>query len=289
MKLTVTKAELKTRTGPHLIQDLLDYDPRPLSPESGNLAMNTPRKYNFAVHQSNTPRIRHASSCHHRLILKPEQSNILPDYFFAASPATVASCCETCLSHFTVVLDSAEQTPRGNRRLYRVPTGHFFRCSARQSNKTRQPEGVGKDERWTEKHYFECSAPHCSTVLLIYISPPRLNAEDVKFLTNESNIGARGQAVIQSGRYIGSGHRSSGEALRYLVTYLGNILGGKARRIPREDNNFRLAFGREPLDIFRRLGFIIEVRVQSPCLFYLLQLAICYVADGNQVVCRSRT
>ncbi|KFY81977.1 hypothetical protein V498_08669 [Pseudogymnoascus sp. VKM F-4517 (FW-2822)] len=252
------------KTGPRLLEDLLDYDSSRPQTNGGNLLIDPAPIYK--PNKSYPPRT-HPKDCHHFLCRKDWQTSIPP---FDKKPTTQTQCfsasyCSFCLHHFDVVVDYTRQP--GKNIPCQLGTPHPLHHFQYVGSEFRTQEELGRPENkydnYKEQHAFTCSAFSCPATVTIRISPPRLSRAQSALLLDPRKVYARGAKVIEDDpdRYGESRPSLPCEVLAVIRTYLTHALTnapGESKRIAARNKRFLLAFGYECKDLLEYLGFTYE-------------------------------
>ncbi|KFY26487.1 hypothetical protein V493_04054 [Pseudogymnoascus sp. VKM F-4281 (FW-2241)] len=252
------------KTGPRLLEDLLDYDCS-LPRTNGSNVLIDPAPI-YKQNKSYPPRT-YPNDCHHFLYRKDWQTSIPP---FDKKPTTQTQCisasyCSFCLHHFDVVVDYTRQP--GKNIPCRAGTSHplhhfqYVGSEFQTQEELKSPEN--KYDNHKEQHAFKCSAFSCPATVTIRISPPRLSRSQSALLLDPRKVYARGAKVIEEDpdRYGESRPSLPCEVLAVIRTYLTHALTnapGESKRIAARNKRFLLAFGYECKELLEYLGFTYE-------------------------------
>ncbi|KFX96565.1 hypothetical protein O988_05251 [Pseudogymnoascus sp. VKM F-3808] len=252
------------KTGPRLLEDLLDYDSSRPRANGGNLLIDPAPIYKP---NKKFPLRTNPNDCHHVLCKKDWQTSVPP---FDKNPTTQTQClsasyCSRCLHHFDVVVDYSRQPGKNIPCQAGTPSPlHHFQYAGSEF-RTLEELGLpqNKYDNYKEQHAFTCSAFSCPATVIIRISPPRLNRSQSALLLDPRKVYMRGAKVIEEDpdRYGESRPSLPCEVLAVIRTYLTHALTngpGESKRIAARNKRFLLAFGYECKELLEYLGFTYE-------------------------------
>ncbi|KAI9738361.1 MAG: ubiquitin-specific protease ubp2 [Cirrosporium novae-zelandiae] len=248
------------KTAPILIRDLHLYDSSVFCPPTSNILTDPAPQFE---HDKPIPRKGVPGDCHHRYILKQDQSE-LPAFGTQPDGSTlyrVAATCSECRCHLTATVDfrSGAQMPCPNAE---YPLHHFLYLP--EQSCPRKP-GVDRNESWDDAHVFQCSSPSCCALVKLETRSPRLTPEFVKLLTDPDMIKQRYEAAVEAYPMKfdpqGKSEQLPIKILSNLYTYLFNVLtlpAQKRQNIAKDNRQWLLSFGSIDgpcSNLLRYLGF----------------------------------
>jgi len=243
---------LTGKTGPRLINDLLDYDLRYAKGTGRNILADAAPRF------TGIPLVRKGpKDCRHILIRKDsqteaprsndEQPGVLTKY-------VVASCCTDCRHHFQIIVDFTLREDRKApcRLSDEANPMHHLRLVDLKALK--EPAS----NTYNETYRFQCTGACCPVMVEIKISPPRLPLHLLASVIDWPKINARGRKVIAEDpeRYRGLEPLSPSQALTNLRQYLLDAKVTPGKRMAKRNKKYVLGFADECDQLFEYLGFL---------------------------------
>lgn len=251
------------KTPPRLINDLLDYDPRPRARNGKNLLADPAPLFREGVHHE--PRTS-PSDCRHSLMRKPQTEAPVSDdeHPDDSTRYVVAAYCSQCRYHFQIIANFHQQN--GQRAPCCLsdeanPMHHLHIVESIYARDNTTKYGLDKYNMFIEYHRWVCSAPFCPLVLEIQIFPPRLHDAVLSLILSPERVLARGKKIVAEDpvRYAGLGPLTVLQILSNLRTYLSDAKAARdkseLKRIAARNKKFVLAFADECDNLLHYLDF----------------------------------
>lgn len=203
-------------TAPALLQDLLQYNPRPAQ---GGLAQT---------------KCQHDYTANHSASVLPE----LDERAASDTRWSISCVCQDCRCHLDLSIDfhnSLAPCPNSD-----FPLHHFLL--------------VKKSEVDPDETRFQCSASECHAVLSTRIRLPVLSAQDVFLLTDTDAVERRLKKSAELHEDIPE--QKPINTLKTFSSYIRDSLQADSnKKVPAQNKRFMLSLGDDAADLLIRLGF----------------------------------
>ena len=250
------------KTAPRLLEDLLNYDPKPEDHNGRHLTglsqiIGDDEAYDIDLHER---------SCQHRYALKFEQSFFPPVDARADNTSAwkVAAFCLACRYHVDLIIDFRGR----DSYLNPCPNGEYPLHHFVLDTRGEDMGDISSAQTHTADFQFRCTAEQCQAALVIRMHPPHLRDDQLRLLTDIALLEARKEAAVRAdpARFDEFQTAKPLETLGFLPSYFRDSLAvtrpTSRRRIPVRNRLFMLSFGSDCHELLEELGFRYGVRKQ---------------------------